>query len=96
MLDAVHAGEVKHDSALQRNRLTVIARARAARGHRKIICMAIAQNFLNFRGAERLHHDVAQLSIELLAQHRRIPVEIARQLLDDLRIGEDARGIAGK
>ena len=49
--DLVHARQVEHHAAMQRNRLAVVARARAAHGHRKIVGMAVAQHVLNLRRA---------------------------------------------
>jgi len=90
-LDAIHSAEIQDYAAFQRNRLAVIAGTRAARGHRKIVRVAVAQNVLNFSRAARLHYDVSQLAVELFAKDRRIPVKIARELLDNLRIQNHAR-----
>ncbi len=56
--------------------------------------MTIAQHALDLRHAPCLHHEVARLAMELLAQHRRIPIEVARELLHQLRLREDARVVA--
>jgi hypothetical protein len=94
LLDAVHSCEVEDDAAMQRDSLAVVAGSRAAGGDRKIVDLAVTENVLDFGGGERLDDEVADLSVELFAEHRRIPVEIAGELLDSLGMGEDARRIA--
>ena len=89
--DAVHAREIKHYSALERNRLAVVAGARAAHRYRKIVGVAVAQYALDLDLIQRLHHQVSHFAVELLAQYRRVPVEVARKPFHHLGLGEDAR-----
>jgi hypothetical protein len=56
--------------------------------------MAVPEYVLYLLLIERLNDHFTHLAVELLAEHRRVPVEVARELFDDAWIGYYARPFA--
>jgi hypothetical protein len=56
--------------------------------------MAVPEYVLYLLLIERLNDDLTDFAVELLAEHRRVPVEIARELFDDAWLGHYARFFA--
>jgi hypothetical protein len=52
-----------------RSSTTPPCNATASYRHRKIVGLAIAQHVLDLNLVQRLHHQVSDFAIELLAQH---------------------------
>lgn len=92
--DPVHPRQVQHDAAMQRNSLPVISGSRSANGYWNVFDLAVAQHFLNLIGIQRLHDEVCDLTVKLLAQYGRVPVEVTRQPFDHLRMRENPRLVA--
>jgi hypothetical protein len=53
--------------------------------------VAITEHILDLGHVQRLHDGVCNFTVQLLAQDRRVPVEIARKAFDYLRVNQDAR-----
>jgi hypothetical protein len=56
--------------------------------------LTVLQNLPDLSGGQGLHNEVRYFAVELLAQNWRVPVEVTRQSLDDLRVRQHARVIA--
>ncbi len=82
----VHAGEVEDDAARERHGLAVIAGAGAARRHGDAELMGGGQHPHHLLLAHRRDDDVAGDMVELALQRRRIPVEVAALLADEVGI----------
>ena len=92
-LNLIHAREVENHSAMQGHCLAVVPCSRASRRHWNVVGVAVAQDILNFLNRQRVHDHIRELAIELLAQHRRVPVEVARQAVHYLGSGRHPRRI---
>jgi hypothetical protein len=79
---------------LQRNGLAVVAGARAAHGDGNASARSNSAGLPNLGPRPAAARHVGDFAIELFAQHGRVPVEIARELLDDLRLREHAGLVA--
>ena len=75
--DFIHAHQIEDDTALERDRLAVIAGARAANRDREILRVAVAEDILNLFCADRLDDDLAYFAVKLFAEDRRVPVKVA-------------------
>jgi hypothetical protein len=92
--DSIHVHQVEDDSAVEWNSLAVIACPCPAGCDSDISSMAVPEHFLYLLLSERLNDDLTDFTVELLAEHRRVPVEVARELFDDAWIGYYARPFA--
>jgi hypothetical protein len=81
--DLVHGRHVEHDAARQRHRLAVIAGSRTAHGQRNAALGAFARDLDHLGLALRDRDEIAEMLAELALEHGRVPVEIARFLLDE-------------
>jgi hypothetical protein len=93
VFDPVEELEVEDDAAMEGNGLAVVAGACAAEGDGDFVREAEAEDGDDFGGGDGLDDDVGVLAIEQRAKDGRVPVEVAGETLDDLRLREDARGI---
>jgi hypothetical protein len=92
-LDAVHALQIENDAALQWDSLAVVAGAGAAEGYGDIMLVAVAERGDNLIDGDGLDDDVGSLGVQLRLEDGGVPVEVAREALDDLWLREDTRWV---
>ena len=78
---------------MQGDSLSVVAGACAADGDGDVVRVAEAECGDDFSSGDGLDDDVGVFTIEQRAKDGRVPVEVAGETLDELRLREDAGGV---